>query len=68
MDKVNLIQQLAQEMKMNKEKEKSGDDQYNSSTGTLETDPYKTLETLKQEERKKDDIWDRLKLKPTDFH
>ncbi|MFA9466707.1 MAG: hypothetical protein ACERKN_20795 [Velocimicrobium sp.] len=67
MDKADLINQLAQEMKLSKETISAEDDQYISATGTLATDPEKSLENLKPVEKQKEDPWSRLVLKPTDF-
>ena len=67
MDKMDLISQLAKEMKLSKESTKEEDDQYISATGTLETDPEKSLENLRPVEKQEDDPWSRLKIIPTDF-
>ena len=67
MDKMDLVSQLAKEMKLSKESTKDEEDQYISATGTLETDPTKSLENLRPVEKKEEDPWSRLKLTPTDF-
>lgn len=63
----NLINQLAQEMKIGIKHEEKDEHQYISATGTLETDPEKSLEKLRPVEKKEEDPWSRLKLNPTDF-
>jgi len=67
MDKMDLISQLAKEMELSKESTKNEDDQYISATGTLETDPEKSLENLRPVVKQEEDPWSRLKITPTDI-
>lgn len=66
MDKMDLINQLAQNMNLIKETTEEVD-QYISATGTLETDPKKSLENLKPVVKEEEDPWSRVKLNQTDF-
>lgn len=67
MDKMDLINQMAQKMNIIKEEKEEEEEQYISATGTLETNPKKSLESLKPVIKQEEDPWTRLNLTPTDF-
>lgn len=67
MDKMDLINQLSKEIHLTEESKEKEEEQYISATGTLETNPEKSLENLKPVEKKEDDLWSHLKLDNKDL-
>lgn len=67
MDKMDLINQLSKEIHLTEDSKESEEEQYISATGTLETDPEKSLENLRPLEKKEEDPWSRLKLDNKDL-